>query len=150
MILIRIGICLLAAFAVFAHGAVEPWSEAALEIGAALLLAWWRFEARIDGCIDRDRVTGRRVLRTTLRVSACPDEKERHEHTSQHPAILQLLHEQMLESYPIAVIFNATESSPMPRYCAQQRGSIMTLRRSSGFALPENSIRKARAKICCM
>src|SRR5262245_44888141 len=41
MILIRIGICLLAAFAVFAHGAVEPWSEGLLELGAAMLLAWW-------------------------------------------------------------------------------------------------------------
>jgi O-antigen ligase len=41
MIIIRIGICVLAAFAVLAHGAVEPWSESALEIGAATLLAWW-------------------------------------------------------------------------------------------------------------
>lgn len=38
---IRIGICLLAAFAVLAHGAVEPWSESVLEIGSAVLLAWW-------------------------------------------------------------------------------------------------------------
>src|SRR5262249_11825729 len=41
MILIRIGICLLTAFTVFAHGAVEPWSEGVLEIGAAMLLAGW-------------------------------------------------------------------------------------------------------------
>ena len=41
MTVIRIGICVLAAFAVFAHGAVEPWSESVLEIGAAALLAWW-------------------------------------------------------------------------------------------------------------
>jgi O-antigen ligase len=41
MIVLRIGICALAAFAVFAHGAVEPWSEAVLEIGAAFLLCWW-------------------------------------------------------------------------------------------------------------
>jgi O-antigen ligase len=34
-------ICGLLAFAVFAHGAVEPWSEAVLEIGAALLFVWW-------------------------------------------------------------------------------------------------------------
>jgi len=38
---IRIGICGLAAFSVFAHGVVEPWSEAVLEGGAALLLVWW-------------------------------------------------------------------------------------------------------------
>lgn len=38
---LRIGICALVAFAVFAHGAVEPWSEAVLEIGAAVLLVYW-------------------------------------------------------------------------------------------------------------
>jgi len=37
----RTGICILVAFAVLAHGAVEPWSEAVLEIGAALLLLVW-------------------------------------------------------------------------------------------------------------
>lgn len=41
MKLIRIGICTLAAFSVFAHGVVEPWSEAVLEGGAALLFVWW-------------------------------------------------------------------------------------------------------------
>jgi O-antigen ligase len=41
MIVIRIGICALLAFSVFAHGAVEPWSESVLEIGAACLLIWW-------------------------------------------------------------------------------------------------------------
>jgi O-antigen ligase len=41
MIVIRIGICVLTAFAVLAHGAVEPWSESVLEIGAATLLVWW-------------------------------------------------------------------------------------------------------------
>jgi O-antigen ligase len=41
MIIVRIGICILAAFGVAAHGAVEPWSESVLEIGAAALLAWW-------------------------------------------------------------------------------------------------------------
>lgn len=38
---IRIGICGLAAFSVFAHGVVEPWSEAVLETGAAILFLWW-------------------------------------------------------------------------------------------------------------
>src|SRR5579872_2770710 len=38
---LRMGVCALLAFSVFAHGVVEPWSEAVLEIGAALLLVWW-------------------------------------------------------------------------------------------------------------
>lgn len=41
---IRSGICALVAFAVLAHGAVEPWSEAVLEIGAALLLLAWSWQ----------------------------------------------------------------------------------------------------------
>jgi O-antigen ligase len=35
----------LVAFAVLAHGAVEPWSEAVLEIGAAVLLLVWAVDA---------------------------------------------------------------------------------------------------------
>ena len=42
---IRTGICVLAAFAVLAHGAVEPWSESVLEIGAAVLLLVWAWDA---------------------------------------------------------------------------------------------------------
>jgi O-antigen ligase len=42
---IRSGICILVAFAVLAHGAVEPWSEAVLEIGAAVLLLLWSWKA---------------------------------------------------------------------------------------------------------
>ena len=38
---LRIGLCTLLAFSVFAHGVVEPWSEAVLEIGAAMLFLWW-------------------------------------------------------------------------------------------------------------
>lgn len=38
---IRIGICVLAGFAVLAFGTVEIWSEGVLEIGAAVLLLWW-------------------------------------------------------------------------------------------------------------
>ena len=40
---VRIGICGLLAFSVLAHGVVEPWSEAVLEIGAAMLFLWWGF-----------------------------------------------------------------------------------------------------------
>ena len=42
---IRAGIWMLAAFAVLAHGAVEPWSEAVVEIGAAALLLVWSWKA---------------------------------------------------------------------------------------------------------
>ena len=41
MKLIRVGICLLVTFAVLAHGTVEPWSEAVLEVGAAVLVLFW-------------------------------------------------------------------------------------------------------------
>src|SRR5580704_15001804 len=41
---VRTGICVLVAFAVLAHGAVEPWSEAVLEIGAAVLLFLWSWK----------------------------------------------------------------------------------------------------------
>ena len=46
---IRAGICILVAFAVLAHGAVEPWSEAVLETGAAVLLLVWSWKALTDG-----------------------------------------------------------------------------------------------------
>lgn len=45
MTFVRTGICVLVAFAVLAHGAVEPWSEAVLEIGAAVLLLIWSWQA---------------------------------------------------------------------------------------------------------
>ena len=45
---IRTGICVLVAFAVLAHGAVEPWSEAVVEIGAAILLLIWAWMAATD------------------------------------------------------------------------------------------------------
>jgi O-antigen ligase len=38
---IRIGVCLLIAFAVLSFGAVEEWSQGALEVGAAVLLLYW-------------------------------------------------------------------------------------------------------------
>lgn len=45
---IRIGIAVLVAFAVLAHGAVEPWSQAILETGAGILLVVWAASAAID------------------------------------------------------------------------------------------------------
>ncbi len=45
---IRTGICVLVAFAVLAHGAVEPWSEGILEIGAAVLLFVWAWNTLTD------------------------------------------------------------------------------------------------------
>lgn len=45
---IRAGICVLIAFAVLAHGGVEPWSEAVLEVGAGLLLIIWAWRSAID------------------------------------------------------------------------------------------------------
>jgi O-antigen ligase len=38
---IQVGICLLIAFAILAFGGAEPWGEAILEIGAAVLLVIW-------------------------------------------------------------------------------------------------------------
>lgn len=38
---IRVGLCLLFAFSVLAHGVVEVWSESLLEMGAAVLLVAW-------------------------------------------------------------------------------------------------------------
>jgi O-antigen ligase len=48
MSFLRTGICVLTAFAVLAHGAVEPWSEAVLEIGAGILLLIWSTKALAD------------------------------------------------------------------------------------------------------
>lgn len=45
MKVIRVGICVLAAFAVLAFGAVEDWSGFILELGAAALLLLWAFLA---------------------------------------------------------------------------------------------------------
>jgi len=38
---VRIGLCVLFAFSVLAHGVVEVWSESVLEIGASVLLVSW-------------------------------------------------------------------------------------------------------------
>ena len=45
---IRIGLCVLFAFSVFAQGVVEVWSESILEIGASLLFITWVFLAYRD------------------------------------------------------------------------------------------------------
>jgi O-antigen ligase len=42
---LRIGICALVVFGVLAHGAVEDWARAVLEIGAALLFLAWAVRA---------------------------------------------------------------------------------------------------------
>src|SRR5579862_5620459 len=49
MSFLRTGICVLVGFAVLAHGAVEPWSEAVLEIGTAVLLVVWALQAIASG-----------------------------------------------------------------------------------------------------
>jgi O-antigen ligase len=41
MKLLRIGICALVAFAVLAHGGVEDWAKAVLEVSAGLLFLFW-------------------------------------------------------------------------------------------------------------
>jgi O-antigen ligase len=48
MSFVRTGICVLVAFAVLAHGAVEPWSEGVLEMGAAVLLLAWAWNTITD------------------------------------------------------------------------------------------------------
>jgi O-antigen ligase len=48
MRVIRIGICVLVAFSVLAHGVVEPWSEGVLEVGAGVLLLVWATRAVTD------------------------------------------------------------------------------------------------------
>src|SRR6516164_10110775 len=48
MTAVRIGLCILFAFSVFAHGVVEVWSESILEIGASLLFITWVFLAYRD------------------------------------------------------------------------------------------------------
>lgn len=52
MKVLRIAIPVLVAFAVLAYGAVEPWSEAILEISAALLLVAWALAATVGEQIN--------------------------------------------------------------------------------------------------
>ena len=49
---IRIGVPALVAFAVLADGAVEPWSQSVLEIGAAVLLVVWAVSATREGAVE--------------------------------------------------------------------------------------------------
>jgi O-antigen ligase len=48
MKVLRAGLCVLLAFAVLAHGAVEVWSESIVEIGAAVLLVLWACVTFLD------------------------------------------------------------------------------------------------------
>jgi O-antigen ligase len=63
MTTIRVGLCVVVAFAVFAHGAVEPWSESILQISAALLFLWWAVLAFQS---DRLEVRGNLLLLALL------------------------------------------------------------------------------------
>lgn len=45
MKLVRVGICTLVVFGVAAHGAVEDWARAVLEIGSSLLFLFWAIRA---------------------------------------------------------------------------------------------------------
>jgi O-antigen ligase len=48
MNVIRVGIAVLVTFAVLAHGVVEPWSEAVLEVGAGVLLLLWIYRLAVN------------------------------------------------------------------------------------------------------
>jgi len=41
---LRVGICVLLAFSVLAFGGVEEWAQAGIEVGAAVLLAYWAIQ----------------------------------------------------------------------------------------------------------
>jgi O-antigen ligase len=45
MKLLRYGICALVLFGILAHGAVEDWARAVLEMGAGILFLYWAFRA---------------------------------------------------------------------------------------------------------
>jgi hypothetical protein len=49
---IRIGICILIAFAVLSFGGVESWGNAVLEIGAALVFVCWAVTATVRGQVE--------------------------------------------------------------------------------------------------
>jgi O-antigen ligase len=49
MKVVRVGLCLLFAFCVLAHGAVEVWSVSLLEIGSSILLLVWAISVYRDG-----------------------------------------------------------------------------------------------------
>src|SRR5215831_17426181 len=49
MSFLRLGICALISFAVLAHGGVEDWARAVLEIGAAFLLLLWALRFYFNG-----------------------------------------------------------------------------------------------------
>jgi len=49
MSFLRLGLCALISFAVLAHGGVEDWARAVLEIGAAFLLLLWALHFYFNG-----------------------------------------------------------------------------------------------------
>src|SRR5215831_701015 len=49
MSFLRLGLCALISFAVLAHGGVEDWARAVLEIGAAFLLLLWALRFYFNG-----------------------------------------------------------------------------------------------------
>ena len=52
MKVLRAGLCVVVAFAVLSHGAVEPWSESILQISAALFFLWWGVLTIRSGRLD--------------------------------------------------------------------------------------------------
>jgi len=54
MRVIRVGICVLLAFAVLSFGAVEEWAQAVLGVGASVLLAYWALRQYF---LDAERIS---------------------------------------------------------------------------------------------
>ena len=55
--LVQLGICMLVAYSVLAFGAVDPFSEFILEIGAVGLLLVWFLQAVRRRRVDRQRAS---------------------------------------------------------------------------------------------
>jgi len=57
---VRVGICVLVVFAVAAHGAVEDWARAVLEVGATLLFLVWTVRLYVKG--EQELIISRLLL----------------------------------------------------------------------------------------